>query len=371
MKRYCLTSTTVFVIGFACCFLQIGCQEQTAAAAESKPKLTATEPVNSPAETNSAAVPAEGGPEITFEKVVHEFGKIDAKSKNVCEFKFTNTGNSLLKITDVSKTCGCTPFTLEKMEYKPGESGVLKVEYNASNMSTEVRKTLIVSSNDAAKPKVELVIKAQIVAKIDYQPNKLDLLLNKENAGCPAITIKSIDGKPFSIKQVEVVIGRSKSIDKLITIDSNSSVEATEFVLQPKVDVEKLRQQPDISGSIQITITHPASDMIIIPFEMLPKYKVTPPSLIIYKAESQKPVKREVWILSNYDDDFEIESTSSKAGAIKVLSQEKLENRYKLELEITPPAIKEGQKWFFTDSLLVNIKGGETLNVACRILYPR
>ncbi|MFA5238458.1 MAG: DUF1573 domain-containing protein [Phycisphaerae bacterium] len=370
MKRYCLTSTTVFVIGFACCFLQIGCQEQAAAAEKAKPKLTAPE-VNSPAETNSVVVPAEGGPEITFEKVVHEFGKIDPKSRNICEFKFKNTGKSLLKITNVSKTCGCTPFTLEKMEYEPGESGVLKVEYDASSMPTEVKKTLIVSSNDVAKPKVELTIKAEIVAKIDCQPKKLDLLLNKENAGCPAITIKSLDGKPFSIKQVDVVVGRSKSVDNLITVDCNSSAEATEFVLQPKVDVEKLRQQSNISGSVQIAITHPASDMIIVPFEVLPKFKVTPPSLIVYKAEPEKPVKRELWILSNYNEDFEIESTSSKGGAVKVLSQEKLENRYKLELEITPPPMKEGRKFFYTDMLFVNIKGGETLNIQCRILYPR
>ncbi|MDD5326263.1 MAG: DUF1573 domain-containing protein [Phycisphaerae bacterium] len=367
MKRYSLIST-VFVVAFVCCFLQIG-EEQAAAAEKSKTVLTSPEPVNSPAKTESDAASAEGVPEITFEKVIHDFGNIDPKSKNICEFKFTNTGNSLLKITNVSKTCGCTPYTLEKMEYEPGESGVLKVEYNASSVPTKVKKKLIVSSNDAANPKVELAITAEIVAKVDYQPRKLDLLLNKENAGCPAITIKSLEGKPFSIKRVEVLAGGSKSTDKLITIDCNSSLEATEFVLQPKVDVEALQQE--LSGNIKIATTLPDGEEIIIPFEALPKFKVTPPSIIIYKAEPEKPVKREVWVLSNYDEDFEIESTSSQKGTVKILSQEKLENRYKLELEITPPPTKKGQKWFFTDLFFVNIKGGETLKIVCRVLYPR
>jgi hypothetical protein len=348
--------------------LQISCEEQAVAAEESKPELTVPEPTTGSAKAETAPQSVKGGPEITFEKVVHDFGNIEPGSKNICEFKFTNTGDSLLKITEVSKNCGCTAYALAKEEYGPGESGTLKVEYNASKQPASVRKTLSVSSNDEAKPKVELVIKAEIVSKIDYQPKKLDLSLNKENAGCPAITVKSLDGKPFSIKGFKA-IGQLKPTENVITADYNSSVEATEFVLQPKVDVEKLREVS--GGSIEITLTHPESDVISIPFEVLPRFKITPPSIIVYKAELEKPVTREVWILSNYDEDFEVESTSTQEGAIKVLSQEKIDNRYKFELEITPPATEKGQKGFFTDVFFVNIKGGERLKIACRMFYLR
>jgi hypothetical protein len=111
--------------------------------------------------------------------------------------------------------------------------------------------------------------------------------------------------------------------------------------------------------------------VISIPFEVLPRFKITPPSIIVYKAELEKPVTREVWILSNYDEDFEVESTSAQEGTIKVLSQEKIDNRYKFELEITPPATEKGQKGFFTDVFFVNIKGGERLTIACRMFYLR
>ena len=366
MKRNCLILTVLIVV--SACLLQIGCEEQAVAAEESKPESTAPEPATGSAKAETVPAAVKGRPEITFEKVIHDFGNIEPGSKNVCEFKFTNTGDSLLKITEVSKSCGCTPYTLAKMEYEPGESGTLKVEYNASKQPTSVRKTLSVSSNDEAKPKVELVIKAEIVSKIDYQPKKLDLSLNKENAGCPAITIKSFDGKPFSIKGFKA-IGQLKPIENVITADYNSSVEATEFVLQPKVDVEKLREVS--GGSIEITLTRPESDVISIPFEVLPRFKITPPSIIVYKAELEKPVTREVWILSNYNEDFEVESTSTQEGAIKVLSQEKIDNRYKFELEITPPATEKGQKGFFTDVFFVNIKGGERLKIACRMFYLR
>lgn len=367
MKRNCLILAVLIVASV--CFLQISCGKQQAAAAEkSKPKLTAPVPADSSAKAKTAAESVKGGPVITFEEVVHDFGNIAPGSKVVCEFKFTNTGNSLLKITEVTKSCGCTPHTLEKMEYEPGESGTLKVEYNAGRQSASVRKTLSVSSNDETKPRVELVIKAEIVSKIDFQPKKLDLALNKENAGCPVITVKSLDGQSFAIKGFKA-IGQPKSIENVITADYNSVEKATEFVLQPKVDVEKLREVS--GGSIEIVLTHPESDAVSIPFEVLPKFKITPPSIIIYQAELEKSVTREVWILNNYDEDFEVESTSSQEGTIKVLSQEKVGTRYKFELEITPPASEKGQKGFFTDTFFVNIKGGEKLKIACRMFYVR
>jgi len=366
MKRNCLILTVLIVA--SACLLQIGCEEQAVAAEESKPELAAPELAAGPAKAETAPETDKQGPKIMFEKVVHDFGDIGPGSKNVCEFNFTNIGDSLLKMTKVSKTCGCTPYTLAKKEYEPGESGTLKVRYNASKRPASVRKSLSVYSNDKAKPKVELAIKAKIVSKIDYQPEKLDLSLNKENACCPSITIRSLDGKPFSIKGFKA-IWYPKSTEEPITADYDSSVKAAKFVLQPKVDVEKLRKGS--KGRIEITLTHPESGVVAIPFEVLPRFKITPPSLIVYKAEPEKPVAKEVWILSNYNEDFEVESTSAQKGTIKVLSQEKIDNRYKFELEITPPAPGKGQKRFFTDEFFVNIKGGERVKVTCRIFYSR
>ncbi|MBN1393353.1 MAG: DUF1573 domain-containing protein [Sedimentisphaerales bacterium] len=366
MKLNCLILIAITIVSF--CLFQSGCEEQTMATEGHEPKLTATEPATSPAETEAADESAKGGPVIMFEKVVHDFCDIGPGSTNICEFKFTNTGNSLLEITDVSKTCGCTPYTLEKKEYEPGESGTLKVEFHAGRQAGPTHKTLFVSSNDKSKPRVELVVKGKIVQKVTHEPEKLDLALNRENAGCPAIKIKSLDNQPFSVKGFRV-IGRPKSAEKAITADYNAMEKATEFVLHLKADVNALREVS--GGSIEITLTHPESGVINIPFEVLPRFKVTPPSIIVYKAELEQSVKREVWILNNYEEDFEIESTSSQEGAIKVLSQEKVDNRYRLELEITPPAAEKGRKGFFTDMFFVNIKSGEQLKVPCRMFYVK
>ena len=374
MKRNCLILTAL-VIGCVL-FLWTGCQKQVGMAGESKPELTSSKAapaaflrkqeagaisrkMRAPETTPKTNEPA---PKIMFEEVIHDFGEIGPRTKNVCEFKFTNMGDGLLKITKVTKTCGCTPFTLAKKEYAPGESGALKVKYHSGKRPGQATRRLFVYSNDKARPKVELTIKAKIARKVDYEPRRLSLSLKEENAGCPKITLTSLDGQPFSIK-------RFKSTADCITADVDSSVKATRFVIEAKVNMEKLRKY--LNGRIDISLTHPQCGTVTIPFSTLSRFTANPPLINIRGAKPQKPIIREIWILNNYDEDFEIESVSSKEGIIKVLSQEKIDNhRYKFELEITPPAAK-GEKRLFMDTLLVNIKDDEELKITCLGLYSR
>lgn len=345
------------VLGVVFCVLLAGFWQQATAAGKAVPTPSVAKDPKPAKEASSAG---RQGPVISFEKLVHDFGQVKPKSTNLCEFTFKNRGDSLLKITNVSKTCGCTPFSLDKKEYAPGESGILKVEYNAGRKQGAVSRRLFVSSNDKAKPKVELIIKAEIVLKVDFEPKRLNLSLRKENADCPAITLRSLDKKAFSIKSF-------KARPDCVTADVNEAFEATRHVIEPKVDMEKLKNQ--LKGRITIGLTHPECDAVIVSFGALSEFKITPTSLVVFKAEPEKPVKRDVWLLNNYDEDFEVESVSSIFGHIKVLKQEKVDGRFKFELEIVPPAA-ENEK-FFRDILSIKIKDGEELKINCRGFYKK
>jgi len=347
MKRDCLS---LIIVG--CAFvLWIGCEKQIAA--------------EEPAETVKTAVVSdanEPAPEIKFEKTIHDFGKVTPKTPQSCEFKFTNAGNGLLKISRVQSCCGVTAMlSNNKQEYAPGESGTVKVAFRSYNRPITMSKDLFVYSNDKKTPRVKLTIKATIAQKVVFEPNELKLSLKEKNAGCPKITLHSVDNQPFAIKAF-------KSVSPCITADVNSSAKATKFVLEPSVDIEKLRKNPN--GYVEINVTHPLCDKVLIPFSAPPEFRINPSAIIVFNTEPKKPTKRDVWVLNNYGEDFEVESASSKNGIIKVLSQEKIGNRYKLVAEITPPVIK-GKKRFFTDVFYINIKGGEKLQIVCRGFYSK
>ncbi len=102
-------------------------------------------------------------PEITFEESEFDFGTI-AKGTNVEHvFKFTNTGNAPLVITNASSSCGCTVPTYPKNEtIAPGESGEMLVKFNGSG-NGQVTKTVTVSANTESG-KEQIKIKAFVEA---------------------------------------------------------------------------------------------------------------------------------------------------------------------------------------------------------------
>jgi len=351
----------IFAIGLAS-FSQSFCHAKTLEEAKSQPESTALEPeAGTDKAQTSDADSNKAGSRIKFEEMIHDFGQIDARTKHTCEFKFTNTGNSLLKITKIEPSCSaCTVASLSRKEYSPGESGLIEVAYDdSSKRAGPAKYRVFVSSNDRINPEVTLFITAQVVMKVAYTPETLKLLFNQANAGCREITLTSKDHQPFAIKQF-------KSTNDCITANVDNSVEKASFVIKPKVNIQKL--QDTLSGLIDIELTHPECNMVSIPFAAVPRFTTNPSVIVVLKAKPLELITREVWILNNYAEDFQVESTLSKNGIIKVLSQEMNGNRCKLELQITPPG---GERRFFTDVFFVNIKNGDQLKIGCRGFYSR
>ena len=354
-----------------CLLLQAGCEEDTMSPRQelssdffrqfnqiqqsSRAAATTRTTTQTPTQTRRTA------PKIEFEKVIHNFGNVGPGTNNFCEFRFTNTGNSTLKIGDIVPTCGCTPFVLAKKEYAPGESGTLKVNYFSETQRGQTTKQLAIHSNDRSNPEVTLGIKASIIMKVDHEPKTLNLLLNKENADCPQITITSSDNQPFSIKSF-------KSTANCMFADFNPSVEATKFVLQPKVDMAKLEKT--LNGRIEIGLSHPECETISVNLHALPKFRITPRSIIVRGMDSREPIVKKLRILNNYDEDFKLESVWSSKGAVKVLSNAIVRNGYELELEIRPP-VSNNKKRIFTEKFFIKTSAGRQLEIPCNVFYSK
>ncbi|MHC4648084.1 MAG: hypothetical protein ACYTBJ_21705 [Planctomycetota bacterium] len=96
---------------------------------------------------------------------------------------------------------------------------------------------------------------------------------------------------------------------------------------------------------------------------VLPRFTIAPKIIFVRNARPNQPLKKELSISSNYNEQFEVESASSREGAIRLLNQQQAENRCILELEILPPPA-EGKRGF-SDLFHVNIKDGNQPKVNC------
>ena len=113
-------------------------------------------------ETTPRVVPVDGKyPVMTFDKTEHDFGIIEKESKVGYTFDFKNTGEADLIITNAVGSCGCTIPEYPKEAIKPGESGRIKVSFNASGKHGQQHKTVTITTNTSQGSEL-LHIKAAI-----------------------------------------------------------------------------------------------------------------------------------------------------------------------------------------------------------------
>lgn len=90
------------------------------------------------------------GPAITFEEASFDFGDINQGDKVEHIFKFENTGDAPLIITNVQTTCGCTATDWQREPILPGESSTIKVNFNSANKMGRQNKVITIVSNSVA-----------------------------------------------------------------------------------------------------------------------------------------------------------------------------------------------------------------------------
>lgn len=113
-------------------------------------------------ENNSVADQHNQAPEITFERTEHDFGKVIYGEVVSYNFKFKNTGDADLVISEVGTTCGCTVTNYPEKPIKPGEEKYLEVTFDSDRQSGFQSKTISIVTNAQPNPKT-LRIKAKVV----------------------------------------------------------------------------------------------------------------------------------------------------------------------------------------------------------------
>jgi len=98
---------------------------------------------------------------IEFESETIDYGTIEKGSDGVRVFKFKNTGDAPLIVSDVKSSCGCTVPKKPTEPILPGENGEIEVKYD-TNRVNPIRKTITVTSN-AVTQTVALKIKGTVI----------------------------------------------------------------------------------------------------------------------------------------------------------------------------------------------------------------
>lgn len=102
-------------------------------------------------------------PRVYFDKLFHNFGKIEEGKIYETFFVFKNTGEGTLEILDIHSTCGCAAAITRKRKLSKGESSEVRVEFNSTNYSGLVTKYIVIRTNDPVNPEIYLTIQAEVI----------------------------------------------------------------------------------------------------------------------------------------------------------------------------------------------------------------
>ena len=117
----------------------------------STPTANRAQPIATSNTSTTPAAPAEKPdgplPSFSFTEELHDFGTI--KDGDVVEhvFKFVNTGEAPLIISDAKATCGCTVPEKPTEPIPVGGEGEIKVRFNSKNKPGIQNKTVTLTAN--------------------------------------------------------------------------------------------------------------------------------------------------------------------------------------------------------------------------------
>lgn len=103
-----------------------------------------------------------GGPQITFESMVIDYGQIPHNADGFRVFKFKNTGSAPLLITNTKGSCGCTVPKHSSEAVMPGESGEITVKYATDRIGVFTKKVYV--TTNASTEQIQLTIKGEVLA---------------------------------------------------------------------------------------------------------------------------------------------------------------------------------------------------------------
>ncbi len=135
--------------------LFIACQNESSddTRALARESLATAAPQAAPAQPTAANQPAQpaapAGPTTTmsFGENTFDFGEIDEGEKVEHIYKFKNTGDEPLVISNAKGSCGCTVPQWPKTPIAPGDSGEILVSFNSKGKPGPQTKKVTITAN--------------------------------------------------------------------------------------------------------------------------------------------------------------------------------------------------------------------------------
>ena len=118
--------------------------------------------VNNPETASGEITDKTGVPKFDFEEITFDLGTVQSGESVTHEFKFKNSGDKDLIISQAKGSCGCTVPDWPKEPIAPGETGKITVHYDTQRAGA-INKSVTINSNAINEPIKVIRIKGNVL----------------------------------------------------------------------------------------------------------------------------------------------------------------------------------------------------------------
>lgn len=146
---------------YICCVLIItACNQTDTKAGEDKADLK-TSAENIPTTADSVNLTTMQWIDSTFQ----DLGKVNEGQMLEVTYRFKNTGDKPLIISNASATCGCTVADKPEEPFAPGQEGKITAKFDSKSRQGEQRKEVFVTANTKPSNNHSLSFRVEVVKR--------------------------------------------------------------------------------------------------------------------------------------------------------------------------------------------------------------
>jgi len=162
-------------------------------------------------ETPAAVPPETSGPKLHLQQDAINFGILEPHESVEGSFTMVNKGDRLLRISEVTASCGCAKPVISNADIEPNGEAIISVQFQAKGVPGPMNHLVQFLSNDVAHASVRLQLTAEVQPLVQAVPTQVYFGTVAPGAEVEKqIRLISPRGIPFSISQIE---GSSSRLD--------------------------------------------------------------------------------------------------------------------------------------------------------------
>lgn len=104
-------------------------------------------------------------PQLKLYRHSYDFGKTFEGEKLNLSINYENAGAGVLEIKDVKTSCGCTVASLSSKKLNPGEAGNINIEFDTTDRTGKMARTITLYSNDPKNPEQTITLFVNILER--------------------------------------------------------------------------------------------------------------------------------------------------------------------------------------------------------------